>query len=379
MHSKTTFKNILCIRPDNMGDVIMSGPAIRALKKTFSARITLLTSKMGSLITPYLSDIDDVIVADLPWVKNDLDTDINQCTSIIQKIQSYQFDLAVIFTVYSQNPLPTAMLAFMAGIPNRLAYCRENPYHLLTHWVPDKEPYNYILHQVQRDLYLVKTIGAHINDDRLRISYSRQALNNALQKIALRGVDIKKKWFVLHPGVSEKKREYPVELWIETARMLQKKLNVQLIITGAEKEKYIAEKIRENAGGKIYPVAGLLSIEEFIAIIAKSLLVISVNTATSHIAAALNVPIIVLYAMTNPQHVPWKTLSEVLPFEVNEKDRSRNEVIRYVNDHLFNGNIPMPGAERIWQAIEKMTSPDLEGEIYTNDIYLSLYPPSSFS
>jgi ADP-heptose:LPS heptosyltransferase len=37
-------KNILCIRPDNMGDLIMTGPALRALKDTFDAKITVLTS-----------------------------------------------------------------------------------------------------------------------------------------------------------------------------------------------------------------------------------------------------------------------------------------------------------------------------------------------
>ena len=40
--------------------------------------------------------------------------------ALIQKIRSYNFDGAVIFTVYSQNPLPAAMLAYMAGIPKRL-------------------------------------------------------------------------------------------------------------------------------------------------------------------------------------------------------------------------------------------------------------------
>ena len=47
----------------------MSSPAIRALKETFNSRITLLTSKMGNLIAPFIDVIDETIVADLPWIK----------------------------------------------------------------------------------------------------------------------------------------------------------------------------------------------------------------------------------------------------------------------------------------------------------------------
>src|SRR3954468_6119005 len=62
-------KNILIIRADNMGDLIMSAPAIRALKGSFSSNITLLTSSMAAGIVPHIAEIDEVIVFDLPWIK----------------------------------------------------------------------------------------------------------------------------------------------------------------------------------------------------------------------------------------------------------------------------------------------------------------------
>ena len=61
------------------------------------------------------------------------------------------------------------MLAMMAGIPLRLAYSRENPYELLTHWLPDKEPYSFVQHQVKRDLELVASIGAQTPDTQLSL------------------------------------------------------------------------------------------------------------------------------------------------------------------------------------------------------------------
>src|ERR1700712_461516 len=153
-------KNILCMRPDNMGDLVMSGPAIRALKEHFNAKITVLTSSLAKNIVSHMPEIDESIIFDLPWVKSNQIASSGKISEIVRIIKERRFDAAVIFTVYSQNPLPTAMLAYMAGIPKLLAYCRENPYGLLTDWIPEKEPYSVIKHQVRRDLDLVKTIGA---------------------------------------------------------------------------------------------------------------------------------------------------------------------------------------------------------------------------
>ena len=55
-------------------------------------------------------------------------------------LSARRFDAAVIFTVYSQSPLPAALLLLQAGVPLRLAHCRENPYGLLTQWGREREP-----------------------------------------------------------------------------------------------------------------------------------------------------------------------------------------------------------------------------------------------
>lgn len=337
-----------------MGDVIMSAPAIRALKNSFYARITLLTSKMGSLIAPHLPEIDDVIVADLPWVKTIGLPSVGEFFVLAEQLKSEKFDLAVIFTVYSQSALPAAMLCFLAGIPRRLAYCRENPYHLLTDWVPDKEPYSFILHQVERDMELVQTIGARSVDDRLRVIYSQAAKRTAIQKALSCGIDVQKPWVLLHPGVSEQKREYPVSCWIAAGSLLQRKLGFQLVISGSGKDVPLAEEIRNSLYLPAWSLAGRLSIDEFIAFISLSSLVISVNTATAHIATALNRPLVVLYARTNPQHTPWKGHSEVLSFSGEAELSSRNEVIRWVHRKLYSENEGYPDAEKILNAARKL-------------------------
>ncbi len=337
-----------------MGDLLMSSPAIRALKETFNSRITLLTSKMGNLIAPFIDVIDETLVADLPWIKTTQPANEIEINSLIQKIRSYNFDGAVIFTVYSQNPLPAAMLAYMAGIPNRLAYSRENPYHLLTDWMVEKEPYIFIQHQVQRDLNLVKFINAEPANDQIKIRYSEAAKTKALEKLSACGIDPGKKWLVLHPGVSETKRAYPEEDWIKIGQMVKDHLSLQVVITGSESERIMCEKIKAGVGAGSFSLAGLLSIEEFIALISESLLVISVNTGTVHIAAATQTPVIVLYALTNPQHTPWKVASTVLYFSVKEDMRSKNEVVNHVSQKLMGQSVKIPSPQAVVEEIKKM-------------------------
>ena len=350
----TNCKNILVIRADNMGDLLMSQPAIRALKETFGCRITLLTSTMGNLIAPFVPEIDETIVADLPWIKTNEPVDQNSIFSLLEKLRNYQFDAVVIFTVYSQNPLAAAMLAYMADIPKRLAYCRENPYYLLSDWMIEKEPYSFIQHQVKRDLELVESVNAKTTDKHIKIIFSETAKKNALKKLADSGVNLEKDWIVIHPGVSETKREYPQEKWIETGKLIRDEINFQIIITGAGSEKEIADNIQKGIGENSFSMAGVFSIEEFMALISMAPLVISVNTGTVHIAAATQTPVIVLYALTNPQHTPWEVPSKVLFYSVTENLRSKNEIVRFVTEQIMDKNVELPNPFQILQETEKL-------------------------
>lgn len=342
-----------------MGDLIMTGPALRALKETFSAKITVLTSSMAAGIAAFMPEIDKVIVCDLPWVKNQLIADPSQFYHTVEQLKAARFDAAVIFTVYSQNPLPTVMLAYLAGIPNRLAYCRENPYQLLTDWVPDKEPYAEIKHQVQRDLDLVGAVGAVTGNHALCLEIDKEVQKRAAHKLQQTGVDISRPWLIIHPGVSELKRQYPVKKWAAAGRKITSETGYQLVITGSAAEKQLTEDLQMAIGESSYAAGGLFSIEEFIALIELASAVVAVNTGTVHIAAAVGTPCVVLYALTNPQHTPWKAPHALLAFSVSENLQSKNEVIRFVHQQLYRDRVPLPDAAEVLSAVKKLLTPDL--------------------
>jgi ADP-heptose:LPS heptosyltransferase len=164
-------RNILCVRLDAMGDVLMTTPAIRALKESAPGRrITLLTSVAGAAISPMLPEVDDCWIYESPWMKATVPRPyIRVDRKMIGRLRSGAFDAAVIFTVFSQNPLASALFCYLADIPLRLAYCRENPYQLLSEWIPDPEIGGATRHEVRRQLDLVAEVGAKPSHERLSL------------------------------------------------------------------------------------------------------------------------------------------------------------------------------------------------------------------
>lgn len=348
------FKKILCVRLDNLGDVLMTTPAIRALKHAAPGReISLLTSSAGSAIAKFIPEIHEIMVFDTAWEKN-LQNGSSSIQEMIEKIRGKNFEAAVIFNVYSQNPLPTAMLCYMAGIPRIAGYCRENPYKLITDWIPDEEPFLYIKHEVERQLDLVKNLGAVSDENFFSLRISRAAETAIQKKLESLGVNTKEKLVIIHPGVSEPKRQYPINYFAETAKMIVKDIGYQVLLTGVEAEKNLTRAINESGSEKIFDLAGKISMEEFIALIQMSSVLISNNTGPVHIAAAMKTPVVVLYALTNPQHAPWNVRHKVFPFEIPEESQSKNVIIRYANKKAFTKKPEPVRPEMILSAVKEL-------------------------
>jgi ADP-heptose:LPS heptosyltransferase len=204
----------------------------------------------------------------------------------------------------------------------------------------------------------------------LSLSIKRTAIEHALTKLESIGVDTQKPWLLFHPGVSEKKREYPEALWIQTIMLAREKFNTQILVSGSQKEKPVAERIQHASGTNVLSIAGLMNMEEMIAVVYRSALIVSVNTSIIHIAAAGQVPVVVLYALTNPQHTPWRSPYSMLPFSVPEQLKSRNEVIRYVDGSLFSQHIDYPSPEKVIIEMDRMFDKNrhqTEGNIFIFD------------
>ena len=306
-------RNILCVRLDQMGDVLMTTPAFRALKEPCPGRrLTLLTSEAGAEVAPLIPEIDDCIVYQAPWMKSTPAGAAGESVyRAAESLRRRKFDGAILFTVFSQNPLPAALLCFLAGIPLRLAYCHENPYQLLTHWVPDPEPAQGIRHEVRRHLDLVQAVGCRSRNQNLSLRVP--ASDRGRVAGLLRGIGVRNdRLAVIHPGASASSRRYPGEGFAAAAGGLVSELGRQVVFTGTGPEVGLVEDIRLKMGLPSHSLAGCLRLGELASLLSFASVVVTNNTGPAHLAAAVGAPIVSLYALTNPQHTPWGVPNRVL-------------------------------------------------------------------
>ncbi|MHB1951592.1 MAG: glycosyltransferase family 9 protein [Acidiferrobacteraceae bacterium] len=300
--------SILCVRLDAMGDVLMTEPAFRALKsRDPPPRLTLLTSPAGAVAAELIPSLDEVIPYQAPWMKGQDGPDPRREFTLIERLSQRGFGAAAIFTVYSQNPLPAALLCLMAEIPLRLAHCRENPYGLLTDWVRETEPGSQVRHEVQRQIDLVESVGFRARNVCMRIRLPARALCAARSLLA----EPVRPLVLIHPGGSAASRRYPAQSYAVVARSLVRDSGCTVMLTGAPHEARLLEEIRSlsDAGIRAIPTQEFAT---FAALIAEADVIVSNNTSAVHIASATGTPVVDLYALTNPQHTPWHTPNRVL-------------------------------------------------------------------
>jgi len=306
-------QHVLCVRLDAIGDVLMTEPALRAVSTSRRGRrVTLLTSSNGREAARLIPYLEDVIVYDAPWMKSGPSRQSSAYDlAMLERLRASRFDAAVIFTVYTQSPLPAALLCALADIPLRAAHCRENPYGLLTDWVRETEPDIRLRHEVRRQLDLVRSIGCTTTEDRLSVSIGAAAFRS-IDRLLSGRIDARKRWIVIHPGGTAESRRYPIESFAAAASTLVRAYGCAIVWTGSRAEAPVIAQAQQAMTEPSHAVAGRLSLEELAALIARAPLLISNNTSAVHLASAVSTPVVDLYALTNPQHTPWRIPCRVL-------------------------------------------------------------------
>ena len=313
-------RSMLAVRLDGMGDLLMTTPALRALKDARAGRtLTLLVSPAGATVARALPFVDDVIVFVAPWMKSaETGAALPDATLALgAKLRARAFDAAVIFTVCTQSALPAAMLLYQAGVPLRAAYARENPYALLTDWraESDRDLAYGMRHEVLRQIELVESLGMPVRARTLQFPVAAHARRTMLQSARACGLDARRRWLVVHPGATASSRRYPNGRLAEAVRLLATKRRWQIAIAGDEGDREAAEALAVSADG-VVNLAGQLDLAELAALLEAADAVVCNNSSPAHLAAAVGTPVVDLYALTNPQHTPWGVAHRVLSRDV---------------------------------------------------------------
>jgi lipopolysaccharide heptosyltransferase II len=303
-------RRILAVRLDNLGDVLLTTPALHAIKESLpGVHLALLASPVGAQAAWLNPDIDEVIVHQAPWMDpwQTLPQDSKREQRIIRALRQRQFGGSIIFTSFRQSSLPAAYLCYLADIPLRLAASIDGPGSLLTtRHRHDEYPPGHIPHEVLRGLDLVGAVGLSTNCLDLVLQVPLASRLDAARRLA--AANTHRPVVVLHPGCSMPARTYPWEMYAAVADLLIERLGATVVLTGSEEERDLVAQLRQRMRHTALDFSGSLPFATLCALIQAADLTVTNNTGPMHIAAAVKTPVVSLFALTNPpeQWGPWR-------------------------------------------------------------------------
>jgi ADP-heptose:LPS heptosyltransferase len=279
---------VLAVRLDSDGDVLLVGPAVRALAAAHE-RVDLLVTAQGQQAARLLPGVADVLRFEAPWSGYAPPAfDGAEVTALVDTLTRLAYDEVVIFTSFHQSPLPMALLARLAGVPRVAATSEDYPGALVDvrHRRPDG------LHEVEAALDLVRAAGAGSppgDDGRLAVRRPLPLPPPGMPRAP---------FVVVHPGASVPARApRPDDARAYVAALAGAGWDV--VVTGGPGERELAAHV---AGGapRAVDLAGRTTFAELAGVLAAAAGVVVGNTGPAHLAAAVGTPVVSLFAPVVP-------------------------------------------------------------------------------
>jgi ADP-heptose:LPS heptosyltransferase len=295
---------VLAVRLDSAGDVLLMGPALRALAQG-GHRVDLLVSPRGAEAAALLPAVAGVIEFDAPWAglpPARFDADV--LTRLVDRLARERYDEAVVFTSYHQSPLPMAVVARLAGVPRVCATSDDHPGSLLDvrHRRRadgrDDDGTERGGHEVVAALGLAAAAGHRLppgDDGRLRLREPLPAPPAGLPD---------EPYVVLHPGAAASARGISTPQARRIAAALAED-GWSVVVTGGAGEAEAAREVTPTGG---VDLGGRTSLGELASVLRGAAAVVVGNTGPAHLAAAVGTPVVSLFAPVVPaaRWEPWK-------------------------------------------------------------------------
>jgi ADP-heptose:LPS heptosyltransferase len=296
--------HVLAVRLDNEGDVLLAGPAIRALAAG-ADRVTLLCGPRGRQAAALLPGVDHVLSWRAPWIDPEPDpVDRADFEALVERVSRLGASRAIVFGSFHQSPLPAALALRLAGVPWIAATSVDYPGSLLDlrHRIDDD------VHEVERSLDLVRAAGFELPEDddgdlRVREVPPERPFDGG--------------YVVVHPGASVPARAWApdrcaalVDALVATGR--------RVAVTGAPGERALTALVAGPPRPDVIDLGGVTTFAGLAGVIAGADALVVGNTGPAHLAAAVGTPVVSLYAPTLPavRWRPWKVRHELLFVDV---------------------------------------------------------------
>ncbi len=290
-------KQIVVIRPDRIGDAVLSTPALRALRQAApQARITVIASTAAAPFMRLLTSIDEVLV-----VPGDRLADWWRARRLLQPLRDAKPDCVIVL----QSAWPAALLGWWLKGSHRVGFNAGGMGWLFTDAVPypflkRKEP------QVLVNLYLLQAAGIPTppaDSVQLEAPITGKGRAEADVWLCKQGCDDKRLLVVIHPGSRSKYTQWAPEKFAIISDKLASDPNNQVVLLCGPHEEAIVERVMRTMRNSVF-VAKDLPLETVIALLERSALFIGNATGTMHLASAVCRKVVAIIGGTHPQDCP---------------------------------------------------------------------------
>jgi len=288
-------QKVLVARLDSDGDVLLSGPAIRAAAAGWrgeTTEVTVLCGPAGAQAAALLPGVDHMIVWHCPWIAADpravCPADVRE---LVDRLAGY--DLAVILTSAHQSCLPLALVLRLAGAKVIAGISTDHPGSLLDVRLRPDLDFTGDAPEPQRALTVANAVGLRLPDGddgalRVRTPPDVSAVTGPGDYV------------VLHPGATVPARRWPAERCAEAVRALTD-AGHRVLVTGGPSEKDLTEEVAGDTG---VDLGGATDFAGLAGVLAGADVVIVGNTGPAHLAAAVGTPVVSLFSPVVPA-VRW--------------------------------------------------------------------------
>ncbi len=283
--------NILLIQLKRIGDLILTTPAIAAIRaKLPEAKITLVVASGSRELLPAIRGLDDVLVA------RGKIADAAAWFTVARRRYDYCFD----FTRTDRSAFVTLLSAarkrVTANQPRFRAQLRARSYNELVDLQINQ------MHTVDYHLALLRPLGIRDASPAIALTLPATAGQRADRNLANAGLAADE-FLIIHPGSARREKFWEVERWARIVEVAAAH-DLKCVLTGAAsaiEQEHIAE-IRSRCGDRVIDLSGQVDLLTLAALIARARLLVTVDSAPMHLAAATQTPQVVLFGPTNPLH-----------------------------------------------------------------------------
>jgi predicted lipopolysaccharide heptosyltransferase III len=286
--------NILLLQLKRIGDLILTLPAIATLRENFkTARITLAISSECADLLPAIPNVDRILL-----VRRNL-----RDLALFLGLARERFDYCIDFTRNDRS----ALLVFLSGAQKRIVYRRRDRFQKRARVYSDFVKVRKLaMHTIDYNLALIGPLGVRNLSRALRLELPQEAREkgNALR----RDSKINEPYVIFHPGSARAEKFWEPQRWADVIEHARSGSQITVVLTGgaSRAERKHLREVKGRLRQPVIDLSGKTNLLTLAALVEGARLLVTVDSAPMHLAAATQTPQVILFGPTNPFH--WRPL-----------------------------------------------------------------------